>query len=143
DIEAQEGIVERKRKMGDSTPKGSSSQVGKTGVGPGTPPPYPTVMSSSSSNISIASTGSQPPTYQDAAGSNFTAEDQDMFRIGVRLELPHRDMIQEFAKFSMGEINCFAVALKKSEDLVLLSDHHWSSGLNEAGHQTWCMKRIP
>ncbi|CAL8091723.1 unnamed protein product [Orchesella dallaii] len=143
DVEAQD-IVERNSRMGDSTPKGSSTQVGKSGVGgTGTPPPYPTVMTSSSSNNSIASTGSQPPTYQDAAGSIYSTEDQDMFRIGVRLELPHKDMIQEFAKFSMGEINCFAVALKKSEDLVLLSDHHWSSGLNEAGHQTWCMKRVP
>jgi len=99
--------------MGDSTPKGSSNQGGKGGVGGtvATPPPYPT-MTSSNSNNSIASTGS-PPAYPDVGGSNQSTEDQDMFRIAVRLELPQRDMIQEFAKFSMGEINCFAVALKK------------------------------
>lgn len=31
----------------------------------------------------------------------------------------------------------------RSDDLLLLSDHHWSTGLNEAGTQTWSMKRVP
>lgn len=42
-----------------------------------------------------------------------SAYNEELFRVGVRLELPGRELVQEFAKFSMGEINCFAISLKK------------------------------
>lgn len=41
------------------------------------------------------------------------------------------------------QVNSYIFNACRSEELLLLSDHHWSSGLNEAGSQTWCMKRVP
>ncbi len=77
--------------------------------------------------LATTATAPVPPQqmYNDSSGggqsggdsiSNSTAGssyNEELFRVGVRLELPSRELVQEFAKFSMGEINCFAISLKK------------------------------
>lgn len=92
----------------------------------GAPPPIPADHVSSSSSTTISSSASSVLT--------------DIFRVGIRLELPLRENVSSFSHFTLGEINIFALSLEKSEDLVFLSDHQWSTSGEAA---SWCIKRIP
>lgn len=96
--------------------KGDGAGISESGrsddvvLAPGAPQSAPNAGSSGGAKIQP-----QPgfnPTEGEGPTSPFTYN-LELFRVGIRLELPATEQVQEFAKFSMGEINCFAISLKK------------------------------
>lgn len=100
--------------MGDSPEK---HVVGKGDEGAHLAAPSSKITSSGSNNSLSSMSSARGGEGTHLSNHEFygyqSSHSQEMFKVGVRLELPERGVIQEFAKFSMGEINCFALALQK------------------------------
>ncbi|XP_021946683.1 uncharacterized protein LOC110844719 isoform X2 [Folsomia candida] len=95
-------------------------------------------MSTTVATPSATTTTTPPPVA--AAVTTLSGGAKDIFELHHRLEIPTGDEIELYSKHSEGDVNFFALHIKSSGDLLLVSDHKFPFDGSIKG---WTLKHIP